>query len=186
MEQAISIAPGDVVPRLLLSGSILSGTRSDQDSDVKLALLRHAYDTIGEVIERNPMDFKARVSASNISEAIMLLDPSFVSTAIRNREIDTALSPSLWKPRELLAATLFQVGRLDDAKDALNRALELGAAESDWRYYVLYLDARIQIERKDIEKAIDAIQAFKDAPHHAGFYEVLAETLDQEIKKALE
>jgi O-antigen ligase len=186
MEQAISIAPGDVVPRLLLSGSILSGTRSDQDSDVKLTLLRHAYDTIGEVIERNPMDFKARVSASNISEAIMLLDPSFVSTAIRNREIDTALSPSLWKPRELLAATLFQVGRLDDAKDALNRALELGAAESDWRYYVLYLDARIQIERKDIEKAIDAIQAFKDAPHHAGFYEVLAETLDQEIKKALE
>jgi tetratricopeptide (TPR) repeat protein len=130
------------------------------------------------------MDFKARSTASNISEAIMLLDPSFVPTAIRDREIDAALSPWLWKPRELLAATLFQVGQLDAAEEALSQALELGAAESDWRYYVLYLYARVQIERRDIEKAADAIRTFKGAPHPTNIdaYEVLAETLDQGIK----
>ena len=184
MEQAISIAPGDVVPRLLLSGSLLDAAQAEQDSSLKLLLLRHAYGTIGKVTERNPMDFKARSTASNISEAIMLLDPSFVPTAIRDREIDAALSPWLWKPRELLAATLFQVGQLDAAEEALSQALELGAAESDWRYYVLYLYARVQIERRDIEKAADAIRAFKGAPHPTNIdaYEALAETLDQGIK----
>ena len=165
MERAIAVAPDDVAPRFLLSGALLNGAESELDPALKLSLLRTAYDTIGKVIERNPMEFRARARAAGISVEIMLLDPTFVPTAIRNREVNAALSPSLWKPLEFLGETLFQVGLLDTAQDVLDRAMAQGASNSNYRYYVLYLQARIAIERGDLAEATRIMQDYTNNMH---------------------
>ena len=191
MEKAIAIAPDDVGPRFLLSGALLNGAESEPDPAWKLSLLRSAYDTIEKVIERNPLEFRARARAANISAEIMLFDPTFAPTAIRNREINAAISPSLWKPLEYLGETLFQIGFLDAAQEVLDHAMAQGAANSIHRYYVLYLQVRIAIERGDVEEATKIMQDYTDNMHAFGDkmtsrLTLLTEGLEEEFKKFTE
>jgi hypothetical protein len=191
MERAIAIAPDDVAPRLLLSGALLNGAEAELNPARKLSVLRTAYDTIAGVLDRNPMEFRARAQMAEISPEIMLLDPSFVPIAIRNREINAALSPSLWKPLEFLGETLFQVGLLHAANDALDRAMAQGAASSNYRYYVQYLQVRIAIELGDVEGATRIMRdytanmhAFRDKM--TSRLTSLTESLDEEMKRLTE
>ena len=149
MKQALSFAPDDAVPRIMLGGSLLNGARAEQDPAVKLTALLEAYRIVEPVLERNPMEFRSRWTAAEISADIMPLDPRFVPTAIRNREIDAAISPWLWKQRILLARTLFQVGLFDEAQGALNKARELGAGSENRE--ILSLEERIQVERANLD-----------------------------------
>jgi O-antigen ligase len=157
MGQAVLIAPDDVVQRGVHAGSLVLWARAEEDPAMKLSLLLEAYEIVEPVLERNPMAFRSRWTASEISADIMLLDPTFVPTAVRNREIDAALSPWLWKPRVSLSRTLFQIGLLDEAQEALNGARELGAGSENQD--VLYLEERIQFERANIMSATKTIQS---------------------------
>jgi hypothetical protein len=157
MKQAVSLAPGDVVPRLVLGRSLLNGARAEEDPAMKLPLLLEAYETVEPVLERNPMEFRSRWTAAEISADIMLLDPTFVPTAVRNREIDAPVSPWLWKPRISLSRTLFQVGLLDEAQEAVSGARKLGAGSENQD--VLYLEERIQFERANIMSATGTTQS---------------------------
>lgn len=191
MERAIAIAPDDVGPRFLLSGALLNAAESEPNSTLKLSLLRTAYDTIGKVLERNPMEFRARARAASIGVEIMLLDPSSVPTAIRNREVNAALSPSLWKPLEFLGETLFQVGLLGAAQEVLDQAMAQGASNSNHRYYVLYLQVRIAIERGDIDEATRIMQDYRSNMHAfrdkmTSRLTSLTEGLEEEFKKLTE
>ncbi len=165
MKRAILTAPQDVTPRFLLSQGLLSGAKQEPDPALKLPMLLTAYEIIGDVFLRNPMDHKARLTASEISTAIMFLDTTWVSTAVRNREIDTALSPWLWKIRDYQARTLFEVGSLEEAIEALNLAKQLGADESPDAYYVHYVYAKANFALGRIEAAKLAVQAFKRSPY---------------------
>ena len=66
------------------------------------------------------------------------------------------VTPWLWKPRFSLSRTLFQLGFLDKAQEALNGALVLGAGSENRD--VLYLEERIQFERANIMSAPETIQ----------------------------
>jgi O-antigen ligase len=164
-QQALGIAPHSSVPRLLLAQGLLNSAREDSVAASSLSALVRASETITGVIERNPMDLRAREWAATIQLEIAVLDGSHWPRAVREAELVVALSPGRWKQLEPLAWVLALSGNAGAALDAIHQAQALGAAESSDSYLLYYIETKIERERGNTERADAALEILRTFSH---------------------
>jgi hypothetical protein len=179
MRQAMAATPDDSTPRILLGEALLRGASDLKDTALQLQLLNEAYAILIGVFDRNPMEYRSRVAAANVAAEMMLFDSSFAPTAIRHREVSVALSPWLWKPRQWLATTLFQIGSIEAAMATIDQAKSLGAKDNPQAYYVYYIDAKAKLAFGRNDEALISAHLVRDSPYTP---EILQEYLNRVIE----
>jgi O-antigen ligase len=160
LEEAVAAAPSDVVPRAVFSEALLDAAKEIQDPSERLQVLTRAYGIVTEVFQRDPMEFRARSTAARISRQILALDPSFASTAIKDGQLEAALSPWLWRPREGLATAFLQAGLPEAAIVTARQAKILGADghRDGYRIYTIDVVAKLAAGRdEEAQVAIDLL-----------------------------
>ena len=164
-KQAINVAPHASIPRLLLAQGLLNSARSEANAAESLASLEQARAVIQGVLDRNPLDLRARQWAGTISQEIALIDASFWAQAVRDAELVMALSPGLWEQLQPLAWALAFSGNFDRALDVVHRAQALGGAESPAAHLLYYVEAKIERERGNTLEANLALEKLKTFTH---------------------
>ena len=83
------------------------------------------------------------------------------SDSQKRRAVDLAQVNVQWAPQQVrsqahasLGWSLYQLGRLEDAQEALGRAVQSGSVNADTAYYL----ARISVKRGNIDEAVDMLK----------------------------
>ena len=162
LQQAVEAAPGAYPAHILLSTGWLNSARLETDSARRLRMLQTSYGLVQPVVERNPLDIRARITQGRVSSEIAMIDPAFAEQAVRDNEIVAALWPGSWRVLEELAWALIRDGDHVGSLEVVERGKALGAAGVDHQgrpadaLYYLYT------RQGDQELAVQAVQEAKE------------------------
>lgn len=164
-EQAIDIAPHASIPRLLLVQGLIRSAQVETDTAVALSALEAARVNLQGLLERNPLDLRAREWSATISQEIALIDPSRLPQAVHDAALVAVLSPGLWEQLEPLAWILALSGDYDQALRVVHEAQALGGDENPDAHMLYFIESKIEREQGNIAKAEAALAKLKTFTH---------------------
>ncbi|MDA0797463.1 MAG: O-antigen ligase family protein [Chloroflexi bacterium] len=158
LESAVESYPAAAVPRLLLGRGLLLGSRAASTQDLRIAGLQEALGVVEGAFDRNPMDYRAWVTAGKITQEMAALDAArFGELAIATAEKTAALLPGYRDPREQLALTLLVAGEYDRAIEVAAGARGLAATTDPDGVYLDYITAKSLIRSGRVDEAVPLI-----------------------------
>ena len=128
--KARDIAPAAPLPRLGLANALFDAAGREGDGQEKLQPLRAAYLEVRSVLDRNPLDRRARVRAAEFQRELSIVEPDDQEQAIRDNQILVELSPASSLAHAALAWSYVQLGRYEQGLETALYAQRLSAATS--------------------------------------------------------
>ena len=141
LERAVAAEPNGFSPRFFLSSAWLNGAKRAVEPATRLTMLNTAYGIIGEVLERDPLNGRARIVLGEISRGIGGDDLTFVEQAIHDYELAIAVLPGLWEQREQMAWTFTALGYHERALEVVEEAKSLGAKNPE-AYFLTFVEGK--------------------------------------------
>jgi O-antigen ligase len=164
-QRAIDIAPRSSIPRLLLSQGLLNSAQADPNPATALESLQESLIAIDGLLDRNPVDLRAREWKANITLEIATIEPSQLPRAVRDSQIVVALSPGRWEQLQPLAWVLALSNDFEAALENVHAAYDLGATDSPDAYLLYYIESKIERERGNDEAADIALDKLRTFTH---------------------
>jgi O-antigen ligase len=124
-ENAISRSPTVAVNHLALADVLRTLSTVEQDAPGRLGLLREADEHLQMVVDRNPLDYRARRIQADVKRLMASQDPAVMSNALKATRTLEALQPEYWGPVIQLARLLLLANDYEAALAAVNRAEQL-------------------------------------------------------------
>jgi len=124
-ENAISRSPSVAVNHLALADVLRTLSTVEQDVPGRLGLLREADEQLQMVLNRNPLDYRARRIQADVKRLMVSQDPAVMSDALKATRTLEALQPEYWGPVIQLTRLLFLASDYEAALAAVNRAEQL-------------------------------------------------------------
>jgi hypothetical protein len=158
LESAVESYSTAAIPRLLLGRGLLLGSRAAPTLELRIAGLEDALGVVEGAFDRNPMDYRAWVTAGKITQEMAALDAArFGELAISTGEQTVALLPGYRDPREQLALTLLVAGEYDRAIEVAAGARGLAATTDPDGVYLDYITAKSLIRSGRLDEAVPLI-----------------------------
>jgi O-antigen ligase len=131
LQHAVDAVPGAYPSHILLSRGWLNSARLEPDPARRQALLETSYALAEAILERNPLDVRARITTSEVSSELAVIDPVFRAQTLRDQQILAALWPKAWRMKQGLALALTGTGDYEGALRVVEEAKAQGAAGVD-------------------------------------------------------
>lgn len=141
-EQSISRAPGLALNHTALAELYRTLSSTEPTLAGRMALLRQADRHLEIVLQRNPIDHRARSFQADTMIEMVALDSEMFTKALTAIRTLRALQPGYWKPLLHLSKLYLTMGDIDTARAARNAAEQV----RDYRHFneaVLQLDLEL-------------------------------------------
>jgi O-antigen ligase len=142
LERSVAAEPNGFSPRFFYSAAWLNGAKRATDTDQQMLMLRTAYDIIGEVFKRDPLNGRARIAAGEMSRYMGISDTDLADRAVHDYEAVVELLPGLWEQHEQLAWTLTTLGDYERALEVVEDAKERAGRDNAAAYFLLFVEAK--------------------------------------------
>ena len=127
--KASDLAPAAPLPHLGLANALFDAAGREGDEQEKLRPLQDAYRELTSILDRNPLDRRARVRAAEFQRELSAIAPEERTKAIRDNQILAELSPGSWLAHAALGWSYVQLERYEQGLAAALRAKELSAEQ---------------------------------------------------------
>jgi O-antigen ligase len=164
-EQAIDVAPHASIPRLLLTQGVLNAAQLDPSPETSMQALEAGRVVIEGLLDRNPMDLRAREWAANVTQQMSDIDPTLLPRLVQDASTVVALSPGRWEQLQPLAWALGLSGFSDRALDTVHLAQQLGGADSPDSHLLYYIEAKLEQANGNTERATTALEKLRTFDH---------------------
>jgi O-antigen ligase len=131
LQRAVDAVSGAYPSHILLSRGWLNSARLEPDPARRQALLETSYALAEAILERNPLDIRARITTSEVSSELAVIDPVFRAQTLRDQQILAALWPKAWRMKQGLALALAGTGDYEGTLRVVEEAKAQGAAGVD-------------------------------------------------------
>jgi O-antigen ligase len=164
LERSVAAEPNGFSPRFFYSVAWLNGAKRATDPDQQMLMLRTAYDIIGEVFTRDPLNGRARIVAGEMSRYMGIIDADLADSAVHDYEAVVELLPGLWEQHEQLAWTLTTLGEYERALEVVVDAKDRGARDNDAAFFVLFVEAKALLGLGRVDEIAPIIEKLEGNP----------------------
>lgn len=142
--RGIRLAPNLALNHIGLAYVRWNLASAESDLERRMSLLKDAVEQLDRVLDRNPLDYRARRIQVEIMTEIVKLDPANWDTALQAVRILGALQPDYWGPQIQLAKLSLAIGDAGTARiirDQARKRYPIDATTGQLRIAIEQLDA---------------------------------------------
>ena len=137
--KARDLAPAAPAPRLGLAVALFDEAGREGEDQDKLGLLQAAYREVASVLDRNPLDRRARVRAAEFQRELSVVEPGERDRAVRDNQILAELSPASWLAHAALAWSYVALGQYERGLETALYAERISAdADAGANRHIVY------------------------------------------------
>ena len=160
-------APDLAVTRLQLSQLLVNASQQVAESE-RPALLQQAYDEMVAILDRNPLDHRARARAAvYLQELALITDDVSPTNAARDSEVLVQLMPGFWQSHAALALAYVRLGRYAEGLEVAATGKALSAQAKVDTHLLSYVEAAALQGLGRLDEALLAAQRSIDEQPNA-------------------